>query len=435
MSQTAEAQAWSAERDRYFARNYIFHCMEGGIFDGGLHLVDYLIVLPPLILMLGGDAYAMLAGLMPAMIPIGFMLPGLFVAHWIERLEHFKGLNLITGIISRLFFLMTGLVVIFLHESHPILVLWTVALSPLLLGLPLGVSAPGWMTMISRMIPANRLASSFAIRLFSGALLGLGAGIVVKIVLEKWEGREAVGFGILFLIAFGVLMLSYIAFAMLREVPGPPTRGAGSFFANIKAVPVILRKDRQMRKFVLAILTGGGIFIPIPMLSEYILRFQGIEDGRGGKAMALLGVLLMWKLGGGVIGNMLGGFLGDLRGSKIVLVIGRITEVALCIWLFFAGSMVEFYLIQILVGIIEVCIRVGNPTMVIEISPASKRVMYAGLASLASIVGITCNGALGAYLWGATHSMAAAAIPALVLCGLSTVFLLQIREPRRNRAA
>jgi predicted MFS family arabinose efflux permease len=250
-------------------------------------------------------------------------------------------------------------------------------------------------------------------------------------VLEHWQGREAVGFGVLFLIAFGVLMLSYIAFAMLREVPGPPTESAGSFFANIKAIPAILREDRQMRMFVLAILTGGGIFIPIPLLSEYILRWQGIEAGHNQKAMAVLGVLLVWKLGGALIGNMLGGFLGDLRGSKIVLVIGRITEVALCIWLFFAGSMIEFYLIQILVGIIEVCIRVGNPTMVIEMSPAAKRPTYAGLASLASIVGIGCNGALGGYLWIATdHNIAAAAIPALILCTLSTFFLLRIREPR-----
>jgi MFS family permease len=410
-----------ADVARYLRRNYLVHSVEGGLFVAGIAAVSPNTVLPRMVEALGGPNW--LIALTPILLMVGFIGPGIFVAHRIEHLDRMRPFLLWLGILQRLPFLATGLFLILFADALPWLVLPAVALTPLISGLCGGVGAIAWKEYIAKSIPERRRASLWAIRFVIASALGLGVAKVVEVVLARYESRTA--YGLLHLSAFGLMLGSYVIFALSREPNYSIQRlaTAQTWRHFMKDLPPLLRADRQLRLYAINRILAHGVFIVMPFLGIQALRVLDYPD-------SFLGYLLLAQTAGMVAGNLLGGYWGDSFGSRLPLVLSQIGFVLVCALAPFARAEWMFVGLFALLGSCLALEQVGGRTLDLEICAEGQRVRAQALIGLFTLFGVLLAALLSALIRSVSETMIYLAVPALLSTLLSLVLLHRIKEPR-----
>jgi predicted MFS family arabinose efflux permease len=410
------------EVKRYFWRNYLLHGIEGGIYMGGVALVDMVTILPRLVEVLGGGAW--LIAYTPTLLSVGTALPGLFLAHRLERRLWFKPIVLVAGVFQRLPFLLAGLGLLLWGSDHPGLALGIVALAPLISGLACGATLPAWQELVAKTVPEERRASLWALRAIITTAMGFGAAGVLKLVMDRWPGTE--GYGTLFLLVFAATMVSFVLFSFLKETHLPVRRpGAEHSLASyLKSVPGLVRKDRELAYYLASRFIGGGFFIMVSFLSPYALKMLGKSD-------SFLAVLLAAQMAGGMAGNLAGGWLGDKRGGRLPTLMGHASLGALCLAAPWAQSEAAVVALYVLFGFGANINNVGLSTFSLEMAPVEWRVSYQALINFVAMLGMLVFAPAGALISGLTGSFAAKALPAAACITVAGSLIWKMKEPRK----
>ncbi len=419
-----EIQRFNSEVRQYFWHNYLAHCIEGGLYMGGLTFIAADSVMPAMISLLGGANW--LIALMPVMTLLGTAWPALLIAHRVEQLYWMKPFILITSLIQRLIYLLAALALIFLARTHPVAAVLIAAFAPFVAGSIGGTVICAWMELVARVIPSDRLASSWAIRKILTAIIGIFAGGIIKTVLDQHPGAQ--GFGILHLYTFAGLMCSYFIFAMIREtkpLPPHPDRPNRTFLENMRSLPEIIRTFPDFRRFLWIKLLTMGIYIPAPFLAIHALETSGRGPG-------FLGELVMAQMGGTIVGNIMAGWLGDRRGGRILLIIARLSLIALCLGAVFAHSAAAFLALFFLFGFGLNFNEVGEATVTLEIVPWERRPTCVALITAVTLPGMLLAAGLSTVLRSLTHSIIPSVLLAVVTLAASLLSTLHIEEPRRS---
>ncbi|MCG3199457.1 MAG: MFS transporter [Candidatus Omnitrophica bacterium] len=418
---TKPAPKAELEAQRNFRWNYALHSIEGGFYMGGIAFVAPNTVLPPMVESLGGPPW--LVALMPIMMTLGFVWPPLFTAHRIEERRRVKPPLLLSGVFQRLPYLITGLFLVFLSSRHPTGALVSVALAPFVSGMIGGLTMTAWLELVAKTIPEHRRSSVWAYRYILSSLVGIGAGWVIAEVLERHPG--AVGYGLLHLMAFALVAVSYILFAMVRENNPPhPVEEAPPLLENLRAIPGLIAEDPRLRHYLVARALLHGIFILTPFLSIHALHVLNRPE-------SYLGRLVTAQMIGGIAGNLVAGFLGDRRGGKIAMELSGGIFLAIAVWCAFARTEWEFLGIMFLFGVGFFANQIGITTLGIEISPPRRRATY--LAMMATLTMPTMLlaswGSSRLWTWSG-ESMTSLAVPTALAMIAAMIFTRWIEEPR-----
>jgi MFS family permease len=419
-----EIQRYNSEVRQYFWRNYLAHCIEGGLYMGGLTFIAADSVMPAMINLLGGANW--LIALMPVMTLLGVAWPALLFAHRVEQFYWMKPFVLITSLAQRLTYLAAALALIFLSRTHPAAALLIAAFAPFVAGSIGGTNICAWMELVARVIPSDRLASSWAIRKILTAIIGIFAGGIIKTVLDRHPGAE--GFGILHFYTFAGVMLSFVIFAMIREtkpLPPHPDKPDRTFLENMRSLPGLVRAYPDYRRFLRIKLLTMGIYIPAPFLAIHALETTGRGPG-------FLGELVMAQMAGTIAGNILAGWLGDRRGGRILLIIARLALIALCLGAVFAQSAAIFLALFFLFGFGLNFNEVGEATVTLEIVPPNRRPTCVALITAVTLPGMLLAAGLSTVLRGLTHSIIPPVLLAAIALTASLLSALRIEEPRRR---
>ncbi|MBE3069725.1 MAG: hypothetical protein IMZ66_05765 [Planctomycetes bacterium] len=406
---------------RHLRHNYVVHAVEGGLFMGGLWFVSATTLMPTVVQSLGGPDW--LVALTPILMLVGMLLPPVFMAHRIERLERYMPMLLVTSAIQRLPFLVAGLVLLLAAGSNPWLALVAVAAAPLVSGAAGGISLTAWQQLLLGTVPPARRSSLFAIRYTLSGVVGLAAGWAVRVVLEAWPGPP--GYGVLHLCTFGFLVAGYAAFAMVREPrlrPPADARPLG-LAANLRGIPRLIVSAPSVRQYMLARSFMSGVFIVTPFLAIHARRVLGETE-------SYLGLLLIVQTLGAMLGNAVGGVLGDRAGGKAVLLASQVSFIALAGWSLVAATALEFHAIFLLFGFAFNTMNIGTMTVSLEICPARQRstclasISFVCLASTLVAMGTSALVWTGPERFGALAALTAASVAA------SLVLTVPLRDPR-----
>ncbi len=405
----------------FLRRNYWAHNIEGAFFMGALPFISLEIVMPKLVETLGGNS--LLISLTPVAMMLGFMTPPMLLAHLVERLDHYKPICLITGIIQRGVFGIAGVILYWFADDFPTLGLWAVVFIPYLSGFAGGVSMTAWTELVAKVIPIKKLSSSSAIRNISGGLIGFAAGYIIKYILEHSTGYK--GYGILFFITFFLTMMSYLLFTQIKE---PPTQRLTkphhkTLWSNLKSLPKFFREQVVLRRFIVMGFLSTGMFIILPFMGIHALQASGQPN-------SFLGELVSFQMAGALGGNLLGGYLGDKFGSKIVLVLARLLLITVALLMIFNTDTWGFRLLFALHGFAYWLNQIGRMTMNIEICPADIRPTFIATMSMVLGAGMLMASIISAIAHKLTGQFYPAAIASIILLSLSMIWLLRIKEPR-----
>jgi hypothetical protein len=405
---------------RFLLRNYTAHSIEGGLYMGGMRFIAAETVAPAMIAALSGPDW--LIASVPMLSMFGYILPQILIAHRIQGMARHMPLVAIVGVFQRLPFLLAGLTLL-LAGSHRGAALAAVALAPLVAGLVAGFGVNAWQELVAKTIPASRRSSLFAVRNVMAASIGLGAGGAVAAVLGRYPGTT--GFGLLHLITFGLLVLSFAVFLFIRETPypRPPVRRADSLWANLKLMPALLRNDSRFRNYLVADACMAGIYIMMPFLGIHARNVLKQPE-------SYLGFLLMVHTVGSIVGNLVGGALGDRFGGKLTIVLSQAAFLVIGVWGILASRSLEFLSLFFLLGAAQTWLSIGKQTVSLEISPVDYRASYLAILGAVNVPAVLLAWLVSYLAWHATHSFAWVAGLTAACVTVAALLLSRIKEPR-----
>ena len=419
-SKTAQ---YEAEVRRHLPRNYWANIFEGGIYMAGTALTSAETVLPALAQQLG--ASPSLIALMPVLIMLGFTIPPLINAQFVERLERVKPFVTILGFFQRLPYLIAGLVLFFFGDSNPGLALPFVMLAPFVSGLAGGIGVTAWFELVCRVIPAKNLSESWSFRLLIQGIGGLAAGGIITWTLREWPGVR--GFGVLMLLTFVVLMVSYAVFLTIHEVV-PPRRhivaADETWLQGWLRRLQMVRADRVLQRFLSARSLAFAYLLPAPFMGIHAIA----TTGRGEQ---FLGLLVMAQMAGSIVANAIITPLGGRIAAKDIVLASRVTIVLTCVLLLVAKDATLFLTIFFLFGASFASQQVGFSTMFAQICPSGMRPSYLAIQSVFMLPVVLVVAWLSGWMMISFGVIAPIAIVTLVLelISLQQACLL----PRRGR--
>jgi MFS family permease len=380
--------------------------------------------LPTLAHALGGSD-SLIAFLPMAMI-IGYGVPPLFTAHLFERMGRLMPTLKVSGPVQRLPYAIAALTLWFAGKDSPGVALVAVALAPLVCGLVGGITVAAWFRLTAVMVPGTRRSSGSAMRNMIAAFAGIGAGFAVQAIFSRLPGPP--GFAVLHAVAFAILMLSYAVFCFSEEPDFSPLPSADhrSLTQQLRSIPGILRADRNFRFYAVGRVCGNLVYVTIPFMAIHAAKITGAGP-------ALAGNLLAWQMGGSIVGNTLGGWMGDRFGSRSVLLTSYVAALAMLIVCVTSTGAGGFCFAFALWGMAASLQMIGDGTFLAEQGFGRRMPTYVSLSALASLTGMLASGATGSLLRHLTEGIVPLVAVSVVGVGLALLlFVTVIREPRRR---
>lgn len=421
MSPSTAATPTHPHHPHMVRRNFVCHWLEGGLYMGGAAFLQPETVMPKMVEQLGGTS-AIIA-IMPALLPAAFALMGLFVSPVVERLTRFKPWVMTFGILQRLPYLITGLLLWFAQDAGPWL-LPVVVLTPVVSGFLGGMGVVAWMEMVTRMLPERIRAAGWAARYIMQACIGMGAGAVIHQVLTHLPGQK--GYAVLHLIAFFFLFLSWCAQLFMREQPSAATHPpATSYWSHLRSLPRMLLSQPFLLRWIAARFTGTGYLIVVSFLTIHALQTTGRPE-------ADEGVFVSFQNVGTILGSLLAAWLGYHSGGKVLLILSRILCLGLCSWACWTSSFPGFLAAYFLFGFGLFIDRVGDLTLTAELCPQERRSTLQAILGFCNVWSLLLATSLGGLIHSWSGSFQSVAALAATFSLISIAILSTIPEPRQK---
>jgi Major Facilitator Superfamily len=354
-------------------RNVLLLGADYGLFLVGLAFASQATILPAFAAWLG--APNVVIGAIPAVMTLGWFLPSLFAAGHTETLPRQLPFILRWTGWERGPYLVMALLAFFVADQAPGLTLIVLLVMLLLSTGAGGLLMPSWMDLIGRVVSTASRGRFFALSSLGAGLIGFAASFVVADVLARVPAPAS--YGLCFLAASACLGLSWIALALVREPDGRVVRAPVSLAAYLARVPGLLRRDRNLSRFLAArafVITGG---MGSAFYTVYALRAWDAPAAQAGVFTALL-------VGGHALGTLTLGWVADHAGHRLVLLTGASATVAANGVALVAGSLGAFGVVFVLAGVQTAAINVSALTVLLEFAPTpDERPTYVGLGSTA----------------------------------------------------
>lgn len=405
-------------------RNFICHCLEGGLYMGGTAFLAPESVLPKMVQTLGGQAW--IIAMMPVLLAASSAAMGIFIAPVVERLPRFKPWVLTFGLLQRLPYLITGLILLF-SKGNGIegALLPLVVLTPIISGLLGGINVVAWMEMVTRMVPEKARAAGWALRYIIQAVIGMVAGAVIHQVLTHFESRTA--YAILHLAVFGLLFVSWVSQLFMLEDehtrhrhPQPPT---GPYIAYLRSLPGLLRQHPRLIRLIIARFTGMGYLMVVSFLTIHALNVTGRPKEDMGRFVTVQAV-------GVVLGSLLASWVGYRCGGKVLLQASRLVCIALCVWVSVTESFIGFMAAYFVLGFGLFLDRVGDLTLAAELCPPERRSTLQSVLGFCNVFALLLATFISGQVYERTQSFEVVATVAAVFAVVSMGLLSRIPEPR-----
>jgi len=407
---------------RHFRRNFIVNAGDFAFYILGLNFVSQLTILPAFVRKLTSSNF--IIGLIPAINVMGWRLPQIVSARYVERLERKMPFILVVAIGERIAWLFISLAVFFLAGSTPVWALLGFFIFYAMFCFSGGINTPAWLDMIGKIIPEKKRGIFFGISNFLGSGTGAVGALLAGYLLDKLDFPS--NFAACFMLAFAATALSMFFLALTKEPAYPIVKEHSSIKDYMGKLVDIARHDRNYVLFMVAtvILSFNGM--SLGFFTVHAINKLNISGGEIGK---LTFILLLFQ----TIANPLWGYLGDRKGHKSVMAGGAIGAILAAITAAFANSPNLFYIVFAITGIGLSADMIARLSIVLEFSEPEERPTYIGLTNTLkapfAISAPILGGVLGDHFQLPFVFLLTAGI---VLIGV-IVLLTVVKEPRAQR--
>lgn len=413
--------AGHTRQGRIRQRNFFVNVMDGAFYAFGLAFITQQTLLPVFVKKIGGGNIAI--GLIPVLWMLGFNLPQILVANRVQGLGQKKKLFLKTALLQRSPWLLMALLCWFIlggvGPSAGVMLFLLLFTSAAVAG---SINLPVWFDLLAKVTPVVWRGRLFALRLILGGVLGIGAGMIAKRLLEVIAFPA--NFGLLFLLAFAAMMVSYGFLTLLREPRGPIHHAPLQIAAYLRSLPAILLRERNYRHFLVAdalqyLAVTANAFFTVHALAKFSLH-----DSAAGTFTAIM-------MASTIAGTLFFGYLADHRGQRINLCLASLCMALACGLALAARTIGIYYLVFVASALATALTQISRLPIIAEFCAEDQRPTFIALANLISspfiLVGIAGGWLVNRAGCDLLFTLAGSfAVLALIW------LLLMVREPRHN---
>jgi MFS family permease len=416
----SDTVSFDAQVKHHYRRNFIVNVLDGANFWFGYSFLGPAVILPLFVSHYTDNT--LLIGLITMFGSVGYFLPQLFTANWVEGLPVKKIGPVVYGLYLERLPLILLPIAVLLFKDISFLVLLSLFLFYGWHCFGAGSVAVAWNDMIAKVIPQERRGFFFGFTNFMGAGTGILGASVAAWLLSRFEFPT--GFVINFAVAGLFVALSWIFISLTREVPLTNRQEKVSTRDYWRKLPAILKGDVNFSRFLLVQAVLGLSGMLWGFIAVYSQQTWNLSDGR-------VGIYATVMLVGQSLANLAFGAYADRKGYKIVIEISALASALSILISIIAPDPNLFFAVFFLRGI-----SVGgfylSSMMVFEFSAPETRPTYIGLNN--TLIGVISSIApmLGGLLaeWMGYRGMF---IISLVPAVLGLVMLrTMVREPRRK---
>ncbi|NSW51810.1 MAG: MFS transporter [Anaerolineae bacterium] len=333
---------------------------------------------------------------------------------------HVKPLVMKTTLHERLPFAGLALVALF---SDQLGAFWTIVLVYALLiwqGIGGGLTGNAWQIMVCKLIPSDLRSMFFSLQGAGVNFMSSIGAFITGMLLERQPG--SFGYFLAFTIAFISMMVSYVLLNTIREDEAEEVLDIQSAPPLLTMATKILKTDHSFRWFVIS-----RFLIPFGNMAAayYIIYVKNnlLADER------LIGTLASTQFISTVIAGIVLGWISDHLGRKSALQISLFFIVAAPIVAYFAPSAAWFYLIFVMVGVINGAFWSVFLSFTLEFGTDMERPTYVGLINTLIAPSTLLAQLLGGWIadrFGFSITFIVAAIFAAIVFAFTLIF---VKEP------
>lgn len=407
-----------SKHDGVVRRNFALNVLDGALFTLGINLVSRQAVLPLLVTQIGGGAIAV--SLITVLWTVGFYLPQFLIAGRVGREPRKKRLMLRTAVAQRLPWLCMALLAAFGLERVSADVGLISFFAVFGLAAVMGsLSVPVWFEMVAKLTPVRLRGRMFGLRVIFSGLFGMGAGWAAEFILERMAYPDS--FALLFVLAFVMMIGSYVCLALLEENEDAPTDGV-SYADIVRRIPSILRHEPNFRNFLVADALLMASLSAEAFYAVHAFERFGLSSGFAGRFTAVL-------MASSVIGSVVFGYLGDRIGHRLNLALMGASTALACTVAVLAPSAEAYYLVFVGASFATTLQLISRLPIVAEICGERDRPIYLALANIVSSPFALCGLLAGWLAQSAGYTPVFLVLGGMALCALLWL-LLFVREPR-----
>ena len=361
-------------------------------------------------------------GLLPLILRIGQSLPQFLVAQRVAQMPKKQGFFILTGFGFAIPWCVLSLILgLTSWSANVIIAIFLVLCTVHWLMVGCNHLANG--TLQGKLISPEKRGRLLAYSNVIGCSLSIGLAVYL---MPRWLSESNPHYAVIFGVTSGAFgIAAFISFGF-KELPSQP-EGAAPFFKFLGDALLLLRHDRNFRRFALVILLFYSIWPLFPHYAVFGKRTLGLASS--GFVTLIVAQNASNAIGAGIMGN-----IADRSGNRFVLrllilisaftpllavVISRMPSGAQLYWIIFA-----------LIGFTPVSARiVTNYTL--EIAPQEKHPQYLGVMSLFQAIPLFVSPLIGALI--EEFAFEPVFITCSVLVSLGFLLTFKLAEPRFNQ--
>lgn len=292
--------------------NLVVNAMDGAFFWFGNSFIATTTILPLYVSRLTNSKLAI--GILSMIASMGFLVPQLFTANWVQRLPRKKVLPVHLGLFTeRMPIILLAPTTFLLATRFP-----TLALIVFLILLTwhvggAGIIAVAWQDMIAKIIPLQVRGRFFGITNFAGTATGVLGASAAAWMLDRYGFPD--GYILSFASAAVLIFISWVFLALAREPAQKSQAEKVSQVEYWRRLPSVLRANPNFRRYLLSRIVIAFSGMAGGFLTVYAVQQWNLSDGQAGGFT--VGMLL-----GQALSNLVFGPLADRQGHKVVLEIG-----------------------------------------------------------------------------------------------------------------
>lgn len=388
----------------------------------GMGLVSHTTILPLFVNRLTDSDLAV--GMIQAVMHFGWLVPGILVSSWVERLPRVKPSVMWIAAVERLMLLLMFPLCLWLGPRSPGGLLGAFFGCWLVMNCAMGANMPGYYKLIAKTIPPHLRGRLYGVGGAISGILGLGTAALAGWFLSRWGFPAA--YAACFLAAFALQTVTVVPLGFMREPVQAPEDAPPHL--GVRGTLGILKADPRM-----AWLIAGAVFYSLNQVAGAFFTLFSIQRFGVGEEMG--GVFTAVVMGSKTLAFLLSGWLGDRFGNRVALAAAAVSGTAAAVLAWLAPDVAWIYPVFVLNEIAIQGWGVCASNYVLELCPPERAGSYT--AVYGAVFGPFRVGLplLGGALIAAVGFKLLFAISAAGGLAALGVILARLTEPRTRRMA
>ena len=403
---------------KHFKHNYFANLLDAGFWFLGDSFAAAYTIMPVFVSTLTDSP--VIIGLVPSLEAIGWFLPQLFLARYLEGKNQRLPIVRKLGIFDRLPFLLLAIGAFLIPGLNPLSALILILSIYAIKVFSSGLVALPWQELIATVIPVSHRGRYWGSSLILGKLMGLAGAFLTGILLSRVAYPNSYGY--MFLIGFVSVSISFLFLSLNREpdIQRQPSEPDQSLWKTIK---IILKRDRN---FGVYLVNRAVAFMS--MMGLAFLTVYGIEKFNLPIAQSATFTAVM--LVSEIIGYGIWGSLGDNAGYKRVIEICNLITILALGSVIFIESLVGLFIVFGFLSFAHSGEYISDQNFAMEFGSEKNRPTYIGMSKTLTgpffLLGPIIGGTL--IQIGGYRSMFLVALILAVIAFMIIKFL--VRDPR-----